>query len=87
MLTVHSLDTDRVDKLIFIYSNRRVLDRKIGDSRCWSDLLENQELEIEDEYLETLGHDGREDFGDSGKSVKGRTFQHPAKHIRASSVG
>lgn len=44
----NSLNSTRVDKLTYIYLNRRVLDHKAGELRQWQDLSGKAEIELED---------------------------------------
>jgi len=44
----NSLNSTRVDKLTYIYLNRRVLDHKAGEPRQWQDLSGKAEIELED---------------------------------------
>jgi len=44
----NSLNPTRVDKLTYIYLNRRVLDHKAGEPRQWQDQSGKAEIELKD---------------------------------------
>ena len=46
------LHQSKVDKLTFIYKNRRVLNRKPPEQRRWEDLSNQDEIEMEDQVLD-----------------------------------
>lgn len=42
---------EQVDKLVFVHINKRVLDRKIKDTRGWIDVTEDELVDLEDRFM------------------------------------